>query len=99
MPTRWPTDQPSTAWPGSLDHWIGKIPSTVAESEWQTPQASTRMRTWPAGGSTSGLCDSSSLPGPTACTTRYVDVDLTIFALHGGSEGRIAFQRSNDLRQ
>jgi len=26
-------------------HWIGKIPSTVAESEWHTPQASTRIRT------------------------------------------------------
>src|SRR6516162_5802127 len=25
----------------------GKLPSTVASSEWQTPHASTRMRTWP----------------------------------------------------
>src|SRR5271156_2983517 len=36
-------------------YWIGKIPSTVMASEWHTPQASTRMRTWPADGSSSGF--------------------------------------------
>src|SRR5271163_2125302 len=83
-PTRSPTAQPSTSlpiasirptasWPGTLGHWIGNTPSTVAESEWHTPQASTRMRTWPAGGSTSGFSVSSSLPLLTACTARYVE--------------------------
>src|ERR1700682_4680352 len=82
-PTRWPIFQPWTpspiasirptaSWPGTLGHSIGKVPSTVAESEWHTPQASTRMRTWPSGGSITGFSVSSSLPGLTACTARYV---------------------------
>jgi hypothetical protein len=35
-------------------------PSTVAESDWHTPQASIRMRTWPTGGSSSGFSVSFS---------------------------------------
>jgi hypothetical protein len=37
------------------------------------PQASTRMRTWPGFGSVNGFSVSSSLPGLTACTARYLD--------------------------
>src|SRR5260370_34782137 len=41
---------------------IGKSPSTVAESEWQTPHASIRIRRWPGPGSRSGLLTSENCP-------------------------------------
>jgi hypothetical protein len=50
-----------------------QTPSTVAESEWHTPQASTRIRTSPGPGSRMGFRTSSSRPGATACTARYID--------------------------
>jgi hypothetical protein len=72
-PTRWPTFHgftsspmasmtPMTSWPGTRGYWIGKIPSLVMESLWQTPQAWTRMRTWKAGGSGTGRSTSSNAP-------------------------------------
>ena len=39
-----------------------------AKSEWQMPQASTRIRTCPAGGSWTGSSASSNLPGATTLT-------------------------------
>src|ERR1700681_2529047 len=88
-PTRWPIFQPWTpspiasirptaSWPGTLGHSIGRIPSTVAESEWHTPHASTWMRTCCGGGSDNGFSASSSFPGLTACTARYVDFGFAI---------------------
>ena len=46
----------------------GKTASTVAESEWQTPHASTRILTCPEAGSMIDLSTSSNLPGFVTCT-------------------------------
>src|SRR5512136_1239053 len=49
----------------------GKSPSTVKESLWQMPQASTLIRTWLGPGSGSGLSTSSKAPfGSRTCIAR-----------------------------
>src|SRR5262249_23066100 len=65
---------PTTSWPGTRGQSIGNRPSTVAASEWQTPQASTRIRTWFQTGSTSGLCTSENLPAFETSIALYVAV-------------------------
>ena len=59
---------PAISWPGTrgvVD--AGMCPSTVTESVWQTPHASTRTRTSPRPGSGTSRSTSSSLP-PAAAT-------------------------------
>src|SRR5262249_3634351 len=51
---------------------MGKRPSTVPESEWHTPQASTRMRTWRGPGSSSGFLTSENCPGCETSIALYV---------------------------
>src|SRR5580692_2848991 len=51
---------PTTSWPGTRGHSIGNRASTVPESEWQTPQASTRIRTLPGPGACNVFSVSSS---------------------------------------
>src|SRR5580700_12210807 len=50
----------------------GNCPSTVAASEWQTPQASTRMRTCPGPGIETDLSTIRNLPGADTSTALYV---------------------------
>src|SRR5258705_278643 len=50
----------------------GSTASTVPESEWQTPQASTRSRTCPAGGSVSGRSVRVKTPGRVTSTALYL---------------------------
>jgi hypothetical protein len=42
----------------------------LMESEWQTPHASTRIRTLPGGGAVSSRSTTSRRPGLLACTAR-----------------------------
>src|SRR5262245_16344364 len=55
---------------------IGKEPSTVPASEWQTPDASTRMRTSPGPGSASGFITASNFPGFVIWIALYVALIL-----------------------
>src|SRR6266850_8286934 len=86
-PTRWPCVHPATPWPtastippiscpGTRGYWMpGQIPSLVAESLWQTPQASTLIRTCPELGS--GISRSTISKGPLGretCTARIFDM-------------------------
>src|SRR5258708_24694233 len=55
----------------------GQCPSFVRESLWQTPEACTRMRTWPA--PASGISRSTTWYGPvalTTCAARILGIDL-----------------------
>src|SRR5262252_2830614 len=82
-PTRCPTAQPwtpgprasirpTTSCPGTRGQRMGKRPSTVPESEWHTPQASTRMRTCWGPGSSSGFLTSENCPGFETSIALYV---------------------------
>src|SRR5215471_17918055 len=64
--------RPTTSCPGTRGQLIGKRASTVPESEWQTPHASTRMRTWPGPGSTSGFITASNSPGFVTWIALYI---------------------------
>src|SRR5215469_7689281 len=64
--------RPTTSCPGTRGQMIGKEPSTVPASEWQTPDASTRMRTLPGPGSTSGFTTASNFPGFVTWIALYV---------------------------
>src|SRR5207245_11127419 len=84
-PTRCPTrhspapspiasTRPTTSCPGTRGYVIGKMPSLVAESLWQIPQACTRTRTSPALGSgTSRVTNSIGPPLLTTCAYRPVN--------------------------
>jgi hypothetical protein len=50
---------------------LGKRPSTVPESEWHTPQASTRILTCLEAGSVIAFSTISNLPGFVTCTALY----------------------------
>src|SRR5215813_5432639 len=86
-PTRWPDVHPATpaptasmipaiSCPGTRGYLMpGCVPSFVKESLWQTPQASTLMRTNPAPGS--GISRSTIASGPfilVICATRIFDM-------------------------
>src|SRR5271154_1015236 len=89
-PTRWstfhavtpgPTSsiRPITSWPGTRGYErLGNCASTVAASEWHTPQASTRIRTCPAPGTATFLWTKEKTPGEEISTALYV---LAIFIL------------------
>src|SRR5262249_25840389 len=64
--------RPTTSWPGTRGQSIGKSPSTVPASEWQTPHASTRMRTLSGPGSRSGFLTSENSPGLVISIALYV---------------------------
>src|SRR5215469_9058274 len=94
-PTRWPTAQPWTpgprasirptaSCPGTRGQSIGNKPSTVAESEWQTPHASTRIRTWPGPGSATRRSTTRSSLGAETSTAVYVSgIGLRVVPLPG----------------
>src|ERR1700686_64159 len=83
-PTRWstfhavtpgPTSsiRPTTSWPGTRGkERLGNCASTVATSEWHTPQASTRIRTCPAPGTTTFLSTKEKTPGEEISQALYV---------------------------
>src|SRR5262252_4379767 len=81
-PTRCPTAQPwtpeprasirpTTSCPGTRGQLMGKRPSTVPESEWHTPQASTRILTCPEAGSVIAFSTISNFPGSVTCIALY----------------------------
>src|ERR1700681_2579379 len=92
-PTRWltfhavtpgPTSsiRPITSWPGtSGSERLGNWPSTVAASEWHTPQASTRIRTCPAPGKATFLSTKEKTAGEEISTALYV-LAMLILQLH-----------------
>src|SRR5262245_40078401 len=83
-PTRWPAFQrdtpppnasmrPTISCPGTRGRLNpGYIAVTVAASVWQTPQASTRILTWPAPGSRIGRSTTRSTPGAETSTAWYL---------------------------
>src|ERR1700689_4479473 len=92
-PTRWPvfhvvtpgptsSIRPITSWPGTRGkERLGNCASTVAASEWHTPQASTRIRTCPAPGEATFLSTKEKTPGEEISTARYV-LAILILQLH-----------------
>src|SRR5208282_3379184 len=92
-PTRWPTFhavtpiptssmRPMTSWPGTRGkERLGNCASTVAASEWHTPQASTRIRTCPAPGTAIFLSTNEKTPGEEISTALYV-LAILILPLH-----------------
>src|SRR5271169_3024724 len=92
-PTRWPvfhvatpgptsSIRPITSWPGTRGYErLGNCASTVAASEWHTPQASTRMRTCPAPGTAIFLSTKEKTPGEEISTALYV-LAILILQLH-----------------
>jgi hypothetical protein len=65
-----------------LDHWSDTAqdaePECRVSRRWGARERTTRMRTWPGFESSNGSSVSSSLPGLTTCTARYVDPARTI---------------------
>src|ERR1700691_2905002 len=59
----------------------GNCASTVAASEWHTPQASTRIRTCPAPGTATFLSTKENTPGEEISTALYV-LAILILQLH-----------------
>ena len=100
---------PATSCPGTRGYWIpGKSPSFVTASLWQTPEACTRMRTWPAPGS--GISRSTIWYGPLALTTwaaRIFGIESSSRSVRAherhvhemlGDEPDLFFGRANEVR-
>src|SRR5215470_3899781 len=94
--------RPTTSCPGTRGQLIGKAPSTVPESEWQTPHASTRMRTWPGPGSTNGFITATNSPGFVTSIALYVSLisapKFAVYVLAGRWPSTFLFQRWRETR-